>query len=82
MHTVDGWSEVELTASDEDFVCSVFISELRSVTLARFLEAIVNGCDGMDGEKHLDGPCGQTTHKFDGHLLVVQQIGSLEDDTK
>lgn len=22
------------------------------------------------------------THKFDGHLLVVQQIGSLKDDSK
>jgi uncharacterized Zn finger protein len=22
------------------------------------------------------------THKFDGHLLVVEQVGSLENDTK
>ena len=22
------------------------------------------------------------THKFDGHLLVVQQIGALKDDSK
>lgn len=58
MHTAAGWSEVELTASDEDFVCAVFISELRSVTLARFLKAIVNSCDGIDGERHFYGPPG------------------------
>lgn len=25
---------------------------------------------------------GSATHKFDGHLLIVEQIGTLKDDTK
>lgn len=27
-------------------------------------------------------PWAVATHKFDGHLLVVEQIGSLKDDSK
>lgn len=36
-------TEVELTASDEDLVCPILISELRSVAFTGFLKAIVNG---------------------------------------
>lgn len=43
-------------ATDEDLVCPVFVTQLRSIALARF--------------------------EFDGNLLVVQEVGALEDDTE
>ena len=67
-----------LTATNEDLVRSVFISQLGSVALSRLL---------FVGRQRLVqtstwGEAGRKAHKFDGNLLVVQQIGSLENDTE
>lgn len=69
-----------LTASDEDLVRSVFISQLGSIALSRFLRtsSSVTGCDCSAGR-----PQGrEDTHEFDGNVLVVQQIGPLENNAK
>lgn len=63
-----------LTASYEDLVGAVLVTELRSVALTRFLLGL-----GLESE---DGEVGVRTHEFNGDLGVVQQVGALEDDTK
>lgn len=69
-----------LTASYEDLVGSIFITQLRSVTLAWFLL----------GDQISPCPCPwfvpdsgrMTTYEFDGDLCVVEQVGAFKDDAK
>lgn len=67
----------ELTASDQDLVRPVLITQLGSITLARFLFRSVSRYPPITGtKKH------RSTHEFDCYLLVVQEVGALENDTK
>jgi hypothetical protein len=63
-----------LTASNQYLVGAVLISQLGSVTLARFLEAVSAGRRREDWKVW--------TNKFNGNLLVVEKVGALEDDAK
>lgn len=63
-----------LTASYEDLVGAILVTELGSVALTRFLLRL--GLDSKNGEIDM------RTHEFNGNLSVVQQVGTFEDDTK
>lgn len=67
----------ELTASNQDLVRPVLITQLRSIALARFLFRLVSRYPPITRYKGT-----ASTHKFDGHLLVVQEVGALKNDTK
>lgn len=74
-----------LTTSDEDFVCTIFISKLWGVTFARFLAGKgVSTCSRMRRNGGQRGSWAEkvTTYEFDRHLLVIEQIGPLKDDAK
>lgn len=60
------------TRSRENLVCAVFIAELRSVALSRFLQAsfIVSVSDYLADIS--DGF--EVTHEFDGYGLIVEEI--------
>ena len=66
-----------LTASDQDLVRPVLITQLGSITLARFLFWSVLG-----SPFHREYEQAASTYEFDGDLLVVQKVGALENDTK
>lgn len=63
-----------LTASYEDLVGAVLVTELRSVALTRFLLELE--LDSKSREIDI------RTHEFNGDLSVVQQVCTLEDDTE
>ena len=82
---------VVLTAANEYFVCSILISQLWSIALSRFLFKE----DGLDYDLDVSmflRACRppfiyrmaliRETYEFDGHLLVVQQVCSLEKNPK
>jgi hypothetical protein len=71
-----------LTATDENLVCPVFISQLRSITFPGFLQgnkmlAPVGGAGLRD-----ETSWRQRTYKLDSHLLAIEKVHSFEDDAK
>lgn len=75
-----------LTAADENLVCPVLISQLRSIALAWFLPHTSQSTAWFLGPGRSRTSSGVLsrlrTYEFDGDLLVVQEVGSLEDNTK
>lgn len=63
-----------LTASNENLVRPVLIAELGCITFPGFL---ISGQPGGSPRQR-----GRNSYKFDGDLLVVQEVGALKDDTK
>ncbi len=79
-----------LTASNKNFIRAILISQLWGVALSRFQkgenQSALDHSDrretGVERTRlQLLGPRG-LTYEFDGHLLVVQQVCFLEDNTK
>lgn len=76
--------ERALTASDKDLVCPVLVSQLGGIALPRFLWVVRRrhgSMKGMGVDKCRSWAAGKT-HKLDSNLLVVQQVGALENDAK
>ena len=75
---VSKWSyeslDDQLTTSNQDLVRPVLIAELRCIAFPRFLF-----WDQPGGSVERRGA---STYEFDGDLLVVQEVGALENDTK
>lgn len=73
-----------LTVSYENLVGAVLVSQLGSVALSRFLSwALARRGRAETRKCNQSGASGlRGTDEFDGDLLVVEQIGAFEDDTK
>lgn len=64
-----------LTAADQYLVRPVLISELRRITLPWFLVAVsITEVGSWKAER--------VTDEFNCNLLVVQEVGSFEDDAE
>jgi len=61
------------TTSDQNLVGPVLITQLRGITLPGFL---------FQSAQNSIPPFIHITYEFNGHLLVVQKVGALEDDTE
>lgn len=78
-----------LTAANKDFVCSIFVSQLWSIALSRFLmddtskqSFEVGVREGIqEDERHGTELMGET-HEFDSDLLVVEKVGPFKDHTE
>jgi hypothetical protein len=62
-----------LTTSNQDLVCPVLITQLGSIALPGFLQLLVR--------QRFPTELGRT-YEFDRHLLVVEKVGALENNTK
>ena len=62
-----------LTASNQNLICPVLIAELGSIAFPGFL---------IGSARRLAGQGERERYEFDGDLLVVQEVGALENDTK
>lgn len=73
-----------LTIAYEDLVGAVFVSQLGSVALARFLRDGLARRVGARRNESIRRGIVQNgeTDKLDGNLLVVEQVGAFENDTK
>ena len=69
-----GILDEKLTTSDQNLVRPVLIAELGCIAFPRFLS------EDQPGE--LAEPRVRSTYEFDGDLLVVKEVGALENDTK
>lgn len=64
---------LKLTASNQDLVCPVLITELGCIALPGFLFPV---------RLRIGVLSGRATNEFDSDLLVVQEVGALKNDTK
>ena len=63
-----------LTASNQNLVRPVLIAELGCIAFPGFL---IPGQPGRSPRRR-----GRGSYKFDGDLLVVQEVGALKDDSE
>jgi hypothetical protein len=71
-----------LTASYEDLICPVLISQLWCIAFSGFLHGGRLVCVGSSPRRGAGNAEVEQTYKLDGDLLVVEQVCAFEQNAK